>query len=72
MLHVKALSVVTINRVQDICENPIYTQFDLDVLDEFFWSGREFDESKYREAALSYNSVHVGDVFFKQGPTIGE
>lgn len=59
---------MTINRVQDVCENPIYEQYDLKELDEWFWAGKRFNLNKYREASAKYNSVHVGDVFLEETP----
>jgi hypothetical protein len=55
------LSVITINRVQDVCENRIYEDgdFDLDTLDELFRNGREFDLNFYRTS--TFDAVHIGD-----------
>ena len=59
----QTMSVVTINRVQDVCENPIYQEVDLATLDGYFWDGNEFDLSRYRQRSSTYYAVHVGDVF---------
>eukprot|EP01125_Pyxidicula_operculata_P016934 TRINITY_DN5881_c0_g1_i1.p1 TRINITY_DN5881_c0_g1~~TRINITY_DN5881_c0_g1_i1.p1 ORF type:complete len:668 (+),score=117.69 TRINITY_DN5881_c0_g1_i1:2-2005(+) len=55
------LSVITVNRVQDVCCNPIFVEIDLDTLDEYFWNDRLFDDNLYREKSSTFNSVHIGD-----------
>jgi len=63
------LSVVTINRVQDVCLNPIFQSIELDTLDQYFWSNREFDLHHYQSHATEYNAVHIGDFVLNSSTT---
>jgi len=60
------LSVITINRVQDVYENPVYAETSKNVadLDELLWSSRELDEEYYQKR--QYKSVHIGDFELKK------
>jgi hypothetical protein len=51
--------VITINRVQDICENRVYDEISLETLDEYFRQNKEMDLDYYRRS--SFNAVHIGD-----------
>jgi len=56
------LSVITINRVQDVCQNRIYNSNEfssLEALDALFWEEREMDLNYYRNK--KFNAVHIGD-----------
>jgi len=55
------LSVITINRVQDICPNPIFSSVELETLDKYFWEGKEFDLQYYKDNATKFNAIHIGD-----------
>ncbi|KAN0041109.1 hypothetical protein ACTFIV_003645 [Dictyostelium citrinum] len=60
------MSVVTINRVQDVYDNPIYDQsLSLDDLDQLLYTNKSLNDEKYKENSLSLNfkSVHIGDLF---------
>ena len=64
------LYVLTINRVQTTYNVPIYNSAynDLELLNSFLYSERHFDLSKY--AAMLSSSVHIGDVFFLESPSL--
>ncbi len=49
-----------------MCENPIYSEYDLETLDRWFLDGKEFNDDAYRTKAAGYNSVHVGDVYLNK------
>eukprot|EP01123_Difflugia_compressa_P009208 TRINITY_DN2985_c0_g1_i1.p1 TRINITY_DN2985_c0_g1~~TRINITY_DN2985_c0_g1_i1.p1 ORF type:complete len:116 (-),score=22.82 TRINITY_DN2985_c0_g1_i1:7-330(-) len=55
------LSVVTVNRVQDVCTNPIFDEIDVETLDKYFWDERQFDLNHYQQKCKQFNSVHIGD-----------
>ncbi|KAF2073585.1 hypothetical protein CYY_005102 [Polysphondylium violaceum] len=62
------MSVVTINRVQDVNDNPFYTANDqdnntltLDQLDQLLFN-TDFNDQQYSKQL--FNSVHIGDVYF--------
>jgi len=59
------LSVITVNRVQDVCPNPIFNTVELETLDTFFWEEKEFDLDYYRENSTKFNAVHIGDFVLK-------
>lgn len=61
LTFLEIMTVVTVNRVQDVCANPIYGEIDLATLDGLFLSNRRLDLAAYRAKAPSFNSVHVGD-----------
>lgn len=53
------LSVITVNRVQDVCENRIYDEISLDELEKHLDDGRRLKLSYYRERI--FDAVHIGD-----------
>ena len=53
------LSVITINRVQDVCENRIYDEISLDELELHLDQGRRLDLAYYRNH--TFDAVHIGD-----------
>jgi hypothetical protein len=53
------LSVITVNRVQDVCENRIYTEISLDALEKHFDDKRKMDLAYYRSKL--FDAVHIGD-----------
>lgn len=57
------LSVITINRVQDVCNAPIYEESsgDIKYLDTLLWTDRELDAEFYLENAKTVTSCHIGD-----------
>jgi len=59
------LSVVTVNRVQDVCSNPIFDQVELETLDKYFWEEKEFDIQYYKNNSQKFNAVHIGDCIIK-------
>jgi len=60
------LSVVTVNRVQDVCTNPIFQQVELSTLDGYFWEELEFDIEYYQKHCKTFNAVHIGDCVIKK------
>ena len=57
--------MITVNRVQDVCENPIFGEIDLETLDKYFWDGAEFDLEYYKSKKDKFNCVHIGDFILK-------
>jgi len=57
------LSVITVNRVQEVCQNRTYDEIDLDTLDNYFWNDRQLDDAYYRNT--EFRSVHIGDFVLK-------
>lgn len=71
------MAVITVNRVQDVCLNPIFEEISLDQLEEYARNGkppiasvppphapgRQFDLAYYqaKNDANEFNSVHIGD-----------
>lgn len=55
----QVLSVITVNRVQSVCENRIYDEIDLDTLDKYFWNEDALDDDYYRGKV--FDAVHIGD-----------
>lgn len=53
------MSVITVNRVQDVCENRVYDEVSLEELDDYYRAGREFDLEYYR--SRTFDAVHIGD-----------
>lgn len=53
------MSVITVNRVQDVCKNVIYEEKSLEELDNYLRCDRHFDLNYYKEK--KFNSVHIGD-----------
>lgn len=60
------MSVVTINRVQDVCVNPTFDEVDLETLDAYLWDDMSFDEDAYRAHKDEFNSVHIGNVYLRK------
>lgn len=58
-LQKPVLSVITINRVQDVCENRIYDEISLDELEKHLDEGRLLNLDYYRERV--FDAVHIGD-----------
>lgn len=59
------MSIVTVNRVQDVCANPICgTERSVDLLLELFDRGTAaLDLARYRDESSRFTSVHIGDWF---------
>jgi hypothetical protein len=53
------LSVITVNRVQDVCENRIYNEISLDELEAHFDAHRTLNLEYYRHKI--FDAVHIGD-----------
>jgi hypothetical protein len=62
-LKYPVLSVITVNRVQDVCENRIYNEISLDELERHFDDKREMDLEFYR--SKTFDAVHIGDFVLK-------
>lgn len=65
-LSCKSTVVITVNRVQDVCANAIFStpdaETDTHAVERRFNDGRhELDEARYLAAA--HRTVHVGDWF---------
>lgn len=62
-------STITINRVQEVCKNPLAGQeYSVDKLLEFYWDGKEYDETEYsylQQNELQFNAIHIGYVSLK-------
>jgi len=58
-LKTPVMSVITVNRVQDVCENRIYTEISLDELEAHFDAHRLLDLAYYRSKL--FDAVHIGD-----------
>lgn len=61
LFFLQILTVVTVNRVQDVCVNPIFREIDLDTLDQYFWAQKKFNDEFYRGNCEKFNAVHIGD-----------
>lgn len=61
---VQVMAVVTVNRVQDVCLNPIFKEIPLATLDGYFWKDDEFDIEIYQRG--NFNSVHIGEFRLKE------
>jgi hypothetical protein len=57
------MSVITINRVQDICKNRVYDEISLEELDQYFRQNKEMDLEYYQKT--TFNAVHIGDFILK-------
>ncbi|EGC29105.1 hypothetical protein DICPUDRAFT_159362 [Dictyostelium purpureum] len=58
------MSVVTINRVQDVYDNPIYDQtLSLEDLDILLQQNDQLDDLEYYNNSKSYKSVHIGNLY---------
>lgn len=61
------LSVITINRVQDVCENRIYEEVSLEELERHFDEKNSLNLEFYR--SQTFDAVHIGDFVLKNTPS---
>lgn len=62
------MSIVTINRVQDVCANPLCGEpRSIEQLCELFDAGASLDAAQYRAHAPQFTTVHIGDWFTATG-----
>jgi hypothetical protein len=58
------MSIVTVNRVQDVCTNPVCGEpRSIDELCDLFDAGVSLDAAQYRAHAPQFTAVHIGDWF---------
>jgi hypothetical protein len=55
-------SVITVNRVQDVCNAPIYDESSVEFLDTLLWENKNYDETFYIKNAETVTSCHIGDL----------